>query len=249
MMDYKNTFEQMYEDMDHLKALLKKFQSSDSDEIHRIEIDIALGKLRDIYDMFSLMGRSLELGESEHEKTEKGEKPGKAVPDKGNDNSVMEKPEQDQKKEIELETEQQAASEPEEEIEEQEEVIADEKEEQPMIKKEKQAGKIFADRFSAPENQINETIGRSKIQTDLSSRLQSKPITDINKALGVNDKFLFAKELFNGDKARFKETIDVVNNANDFDEAMNYINENFAWDMDNPYAKMFIDLVNRKYNT
>jgi len=249
MMDYKNTFEQMYEDMDHLKALLKKFQSSDSAEIPKIEIDLALGKLRDIYDMFSMMGKSLESGESEQEKHEKVEEPGKAVSGKENDNSAIEEPGQDPKNEIELEIEQQAASEPEEEIEAQEDVLAEEEEEQPMIKKEKQVGKIFADRFSVPENQINETIGRNKIQTDLSSRLQSKPITDINKALGVNDKFLFAKELFNGDKARFKETIDVVNNANDFDEAINYINENFAWDMDNPYAKMFIDLVNRKYNT
>jgi hypothetical protein len=249
MMNYKNTFEQMHEDMDEIKALLTKFQSSDTGEIPAIEIDIALGKLRDMYEMFSMMKKSFEPEEEQAERPQETEKQEPHVSEPDN-NSSAEEPAQDRMNEIELEVEHEAASASEaEKIEEPEEMTGQESEDEKVKKKEKHAGKIFADRFSAPENQINETIGRNKIQTDLSSRIQSKPITDINRALGVNDKFLFAKELFNGDKARFKETIDIVNNANDFDEAMNYINENFAWDMDNPYAKMFIDLINRKYNT
>lgn len=71
-------------------------------------------------------------------------------------------------------------------------------------------------------------------------------ITDLRKAIGLNDKFLMIRDLFDGDAARYEDTITTLNEFDDLDECMIYIVENFVWNPDSEGAKMLVSLIERK---
>ena len=71
-------------------------------------------------------------------------------------------------------------------------------------------------------------------------------ISDLRKAIGINDKFLMVRDLFNGDNDRYEATIETLNEFEDLDECMIYIVENFAWNPDSEGAKLLISLLERK---
>ncbi|MBO5733082.1 MAG: hypothetical protein J6R38_05645 [Alistipes sp.] len=71
-------------------------------------------------------------------------------------------------------------------------------------------------------------------------------ISDLRKAIGINDKFLMVRDLFDGNNERYESTIETLNEFDDLDECMIYIVENFAWNPDSEGAKLLISLLERK---
>ena len=63
-------------------------------------------------------------------------------------------------------------------------------------------------------------------------------ITDIRKAIGLNDKFLMIRDLFGGDVNLYE--------FDDLDECMIFIVENFRWNPDSEGAKLLVSLLERK---
>jgi hypothetical protein len=105
----------------------------------------------------------------------------------------------------------------------------------------------IADKFKGGKRFINERLGDNGNRQDLSSKLQSKPILDIGTSLGLNDRFKLINELFNGDKDSYQQTIDILDGANNFNEAFSYINTSYDWDMEDDSVQMLLDLVRRKF--
>jgi hypothetical protein len=105
----------------------------------------------------------------------------------------------------------------------------------------------LADRFKGEKKFINEKLANNGNRQDLSSKLQSKPIQDIGSSLGLNDRFKLINELFNGDKDSYQQTINVLDGANNFNEAFNYISTSYDWDMEDDSVQMLLDLVRRKF--
>jgi hypothetical protein len=73
------------------------------------------------------------------------------------------------------------------------------------------------------------------------------PVADINKAIGVNDRFLYLRELFAGDKLAMDQTIRAVNEATNFEQAYQYIKMNFRWDESQPVTEAFLKAVHRRF--
>ena len=71
-------------------------------------------------------------------------------------------------------------------------------------------------------------------------------IDDIRKAIGINDRFLMIRDLFNGDAQMFENTITTINEFDDLDECMIYLVENFAWNPDSDGARLLMSLIERK---
>lgn len=71
-------------------------------------------------------------------------------------------------------------------------------------------------------------------------------ITDIRKAIGLNDRFLMIRDLFGGDATLYDKTITRLNEFDDLDECMIYIVENFRWNPDSEGAKLLVSLLERK---
>jgi hypothetical protein len=103
---------------------------------------------------------------------------------------------------------------------------------------------VLGDKFQGTKKFRNEALGAGK--KDMASKLQNKPIHDLTKAIGINDKFLFTKELFNGNAELYAKTIYKLNEFSDINDALIYVQENFSWDDKNEAANQLMELVRRK---
>ncbi len=92
-----------------------------------------------------------------------------------------------------------------------------------------------------------------KKANEISEKLSQLPISDLNKAMGVNEKIFVKNELFGGDDNVFRSTLSKLNTFQNFDEAKDYLaNEvagSFEWTAPDKSkkAKNFIQLVYRRY--
>ncbi len=107
---------------------------------------------------------------------------------------------------------------------------------------------ILADKYQGKRKFRNEIMAEHHQKMDMQTKLQNKPIHDLTKAIGINDKFLFIKELFNNNSELYNQTISHLNQLTDLNDAIIYLQENFEWDATNEVAINFIDLVRRKFS-
>ncbi|TVQ44806.1 MAG: hypothetical protein EA362_09590 [Saprospirales bacterium] len=92
-----------------------------------------------------------------------------------------------------------------------------------------------------------------KKANEISEKLSQLPISDLNKAMGVNEKIFVKNELFGGDDNVFRSTLSRLNAFQNFDEAKNFLASevagSFEWTAPDKSkkAKNFIQLVYRRY--
>ena len=75
------------------------------------------------------------------------------------------------------------------------------------------------------------------------------PVSDINSAIGINEKFQFINQLFHGDSQKYTQFISELNNCPSADVArrsIQQIAESNHWETI-PVAKHFIDVIERRF--
>ncbi|MBO4370639.1 MAG: hypothetical protein J5808_04660 [Paludibacteraceae bacterium] len=72
-------------------------------------------------------------------------------------------------------------------------------------------------------------------------------ISDLRRAIGLNDRFRFRKDLFRGDEKLMNDTIDALDQMSSLNEAMSYVNKNFEWDEDNETMRYLMDMLRRRF--
>ena len=118
-----------------------------------------------------------------------------------------------------------------------------------LKKKEKKEpdSSTLADKFTLSSNSFNEQLGIIKGDDDIAEILKTKPITSLVEAIGLNDKFLFISEIFNGNKTEYTQAISRLENAENLADAraviMSYTGDNF----ENEAVIQLLDLVKRKF--
>ena len=81
-------------------------------------------------------------------------------------------------------------------------------------------------------------------------KLQHKRIADLKAAIGINEKFQFINELFDGNMKEYNVAVDQVNNFSSQSEAESYLSnlrEMYKWDPENAIALNFQELVERRF--
>jgi hypothetical protein len=91
----------------------------------------------------------------------------------------------------------------------------------------------------------NEQLGREHSSEDLSSHLSKSAVTDLRKIINLNEKFMFIRDLFDGDKQRYAETIRVINEATSRKKAEDFL-AGFKWNMKSEAARRFYEVAQRK---
>jgi len=107
-------------------------------------------------------------------------------------------------------------------------------------------GNIVADQFSGLSNTLNEQMGNIKSEDDISSVLKSRPVTNLNEAIGVNDKFLYIREVFNGNQSSYNEVVAKLNKVDNLADAKAVIMSYTGESNENEAIKQLLDLVKRK---
>ena len=123
--------------------------------------------------------------------------------------------------------------------------VAKEKPEQ-TLKKSGEAA-IIADQFSDRPESFNETLGSFKHQDDVLEILKTKPLVSLDEAIGVNDKFVFIREIFDGNADLYNQVIVKLETVGSLADAravvMSYASEN----TENEAIKQLLDLIKRKF--
>jgi len=224
-MNFELVIETINKDIQDIEKSIKKFENSSS--LPRVEIDLALEKVRKLYDSLQSL-----IEESPMEKIIPPEdKPGNINTFELEQNSLDNDKDNSETSPVITKD---PTKKPEEEL-------------QIKFEEEKNAKtEIVADRLQNGQSFMNESLRQQVSSKDLSSKLTSQPISDIGGAMGLNEKFSFIQELFNNDPDKFTETINTLNRASNFNEAFSYLNDTFNWDMDDSQVQKLLDLTRRK---
>ncbi len=164
---------------------------------------------------------------------------------------MVEKPVEIEQEEIQKEesVEPEEVSEPvQEKVEEPLEEPMKEPEPEPVKKEEKVVkNEIIADKFSNNAPSVNDMMAGIKKNKDLASYLKAGPVKDLKKAIKLNDRIWYINELFNKNAATYEKTVDVLNQFENLDQALEYIFTNFAWDQNRKSTISFLELVFRRF--
>ena len=79
--------------------------------------------------------------------------------------------------------------------------------------------------------------------------MEHTPISDLKKAITLNQRFQFSKELFKGNNQDYEVTIDRLNTTNR-DEAMRTLDtlrSKYSWNNESAVAQDFTELVERRF--
>jgi hypothetical protein len=93
------------------------------------------------------------------------------------------------------------------------------------------------------ERTLNETLGSNKAAD---SKLMNGPITSLKAAIGLNDRFLFIREIFSNNSAKYNEVIDNLDKMEQIQEAVEYLKNNLTMKK-NEASMMLVDLLKRRF--
>jgi len=105
---------------------------------------------------------------------------------------------------------------------------------------------IIADQFSHLSTSYNEQLGSMKHEDDLSEILKTKPVTNLSEAIGVNDRFLFIREIFNGNQELYDQAIIKLDSVMSMEDASAVIKSYTGDDGEYEVIKQLLDIVKRK---
>ena len=98
---------------------------------------------------------------------------------------------------------------------------------------------------------VKERKGPKKTADEtMAEKLQHKRIADLKAAIGINEKFQFINELFEGNMKEYNCAVDQVNSFSSHAEAESYIanlKDVYKWQPDNHIAESFMELVERRF--
>lgn len=102
-------------------------------------------------------------------------------------------------------------------------------------------------------DQLAELFADEKV-TDLSDKLALTPVKDLTKSMGINERIFTQQELFGNNQMQFNETLQKLNNCQNFIEAKQYLLDNvisvYDWTNEQKIKKAatFVKLVKRKFS-
>ena len=229
---------------DLLNEIAKKNEAlrQDDSKAYKIEIDILKGKIRELYEAVNEL-ESIEI-----------------ISDKSDDDSKVESEEVEKSIEEPEIVENPIIEEltPEEEIEEKQV----EKVEEPNQKEEKVqqpiTGDLFsnitvgtiADKFQDTKKSLHDKIANLKDGKSIGESMQKQHINDIKTAIGINEKFLFINELFDGDLSNYNDAINKLNKFENLEQTFEYydeLEEKYKWDKTIQSYSQLKTIIERKF--
>ena len=80
----------------------------------------------------------------------------------------------------------------------------------------------------------------------LGDDINHSKINSLREGIGLNDKFLMIRDLFDGDDEAYDEALTALDSMETLDDCMIHIIENYAWNPDTEGSKFIMQLLERK---
>lgn len=117
--------------------------------------------------------------------------------------------------------------------------------EAPKAMKPKVEHSVLGETIGMDRKSLNETITKPFSADDLTKI--GTPVDDIRKAMGINDRFYFQRELFDNNNTIFNDTLDQINTMGSFNQAYIYLKSTFNWDESLKETEEFLRAVRRRF--
>lgn len=220
-MEIKYTIEILTKDIQDIEKLVGNLQNSP--EGSALELDLALSKLRNVYDILTMIKTDMLLARNQQPSQSVSQAAADPLPQEGNLSGAKEKNEVIQQEPADVENE----------------AIPD-----TTVREKKETG-ILAEKFHS-ESSINENLAGTRA-ADTESALIGEPIDNISRNIGINDRFLIIRELFNGDGEGFNTLVGNLDSAGNYQEAVKFIEESFSNSLEHEGVGILMGLVKRRY--
>ncbi|MBQ3582633.1 MAG: hypothetical protein II976_06775 [Alistipes sp.] len=101
----------------------------------------------------------------------------------------------------------------------------------------------IADAIAATTQTLADTIVAPNA---LAEEINHSKIASLRDGIGINDKFLMIRDLFDGDDEAYDEAITALDSLESMDDCMIHIIENYTWNPDTEGSKFIMQLLERK---
>lgn len=257
-MEIKHTVEILTKDIQEIEKLVRNLNNSPNPP--KIELDLALSKLRNVYELLSMIREDSEqipapVQEHVREQADKKEFEQIEMPVSKAEPITVPEPETDITPEAKpgSVTEPEAIPEPKPEPKPepvdvkppvQTEIPLNEVQNEPrLIKKE---AEILAEKFSNDPS-INENIASVTKKANITSKIVGTPIDNIGRNIGINDRFLIIRELFAGDNDNYTQLIQQLDSSANEEEAIALLETSFPEATDHEGYLLLAQLAKRKF--
>lgn len=106
------------------------------------------------------------------------------------------------------------------------------------------------EKFKIQKKTLLDTLGTEKKEALIDIH-EKKPLEGIKKNITINQRFMFEKDLFNGDKDEFEMVVNYLDNCKNNQEAMEFINQNYVekknWDLEKEEVIEFFSVINKRF--
>ncbi len=100
---------------------------------------------------------------------------------------------------------------------------------------------VLGDVLRADVHTLGDSIARPK------GIAESAPVASLRTAIGINDRFLLIRDLFDNDAIEYEKAIVALDSFDNLDDCMIHIVENYSWRSSSDGAKLIMDLIQRKF--
>jgi len=214
-MEIKYTIEILTKDIQDIEKLVGNLRNSK--EASAIELDLALSKLRNVYEILTMI---------------KADRLHEIV----SDIPAQEISSTETTPSVEIDPEPEPLPEP---------GPAPAAKAEPASDTESSGSSILAEKFSA-ESSINENLAE-KLGNEVDAKLLGQPIDNISRNIGINDRFFIIRELFEGEPDRYISMVNALDNAENYQAASGILKEQFEGNMDHEGVEILIGLLKRRY--
>jgi hypothetical protein len=119
---------------------------------------------------------------------------------------------------------------------------------------EERQNRTLNDRLGKEYKSLNEKLTASAVREEKQPAAPLHPFkkqASIRSAIGLNHRFMFTNELFNGDSQAFNQALDELEGFENYQQAYQHTLRNYArsynWDMESEASQEFIDILKSRY--
>jgi len=95
------------------------------------------------------------------------------------------------------------------------------------------------------EKSVNELLAGDD-SGKLEYKISNSPVASLKAAIGINDRYQYIRELFEGNGDKFTKAVSDLDNLNSIQEAVSYLQQNYKWKKNETSLK-FVTLVKRRF--
>ena len=110
---------------------------------------------------------------------------------------------------------------------------------------------IINEQFSEPSPTINEQFEKEKSEATVAEVRESESVSEIQKSINVNQRYMFLNDLFGSDEAVYSQALNEVESSNSFDESVELLvqrySKKFEWDMNSDEVKELLKVIFKRF--